>query len=267
MGKRRVWSNNDIEEIRRLYIKEGKTLSYIGGVFGTKGDTISKILKSEGVTINRASKNRLFDHDFFESIDSEEKAYYLGLITADGGITLDPKGERSPSVKVELIDRDVLETLSKCTNTGANIKIVNRKGRNLTYLWSVRSEKMAKDLKNLGVVPNKTNTMTGINNNIREDLKRHYIRGLVDGDGSIYLSLGLKHVSFTTKHWSFADEIQNAFKELTGKEDTKKISCYNGVHKITYSGKDAIKLCEVLYEDSKFYIKRKKKLAMEAIEY
>lgn len=266
MAKRRVWSSNDIEEIKRLYIEEGKILSYIGGVFGTKGDTISKILKSEGVTINRANSNRLFNHDFFENIDSEEKAYYLGLITADGGITLDPKGERSPAIKIELIDRDVLDMLSKCTNTGANIRIVKRKRRNLTYLWSVRSEKMAKDLDNLGVVPDKTNVMTGINNGIREDLRRHYIRGLVDGDGSIYSSSGLNHVSFTTKHWSFANEIQNAFKELTGRESTKKITCYNGVHKITYSGEYAIKLCEVLYTDSKFYIKRKKKLAVEVIK-
>ena len=49
--------------------------------------------------------------DFFENIDTEEKAYFLGLLTADGSVTLD--SERSPNISLELVDKDVLEMLDR----------------------------------------------------------------------------------------------------------------------------------------------------------
>lgn len=259
----RIWEEEDLLEIERLYVEDGLKTVDIGKIYKTKRDTISELLKSRGVPINIASKNRMFNHDFFEIIDTEDKAYFLGLLTADGNVSLDSDKDRnrSPMIRLELIDKDVLEEFRNSTKMSAEIKTSIRKDRNVTYVWSIRSKKMAEDLYKLGIIPDKTKLMFSVNTKIREDLKRHYVRGLVDGDGSIYYSKNSYHVSFTTKHREFAESVQDIFMELTGKKNVKKITCCNDVHKITYSGKDAVKLCEALYLDSNFSINRKKELA------
>ena len=53
-------------------------------------DTLSNFLKSENITIRKSnitSRKYSCDENYFECIDNEEKAYWLGFIYADGYIT------------------------------------------------------------------------------------------------------------------------------------------------------------------------------------
>lgn len=261
---KRIWSDEDLAAINNLYVNEGKTLKEIGVIFGTKSDTISKKLKEMGVPINWSRVNRTFKHDFFETIDTEEKAYFLGLLTADGSVVLN--SERSPNICLELVDKDVLEMLKTVTGTKTPLYKGCREGRNPTYTWSVRSDKMASDLSKHGVVPNKTTQLEHLSTEVPDNLFRHYVRGLVDGDGSIYYSLDKWHVSFTGKNKVFVDSVQDSFKLLTGKQNRKKVTEYAGVHKITYSGIDAVTLCNKLYRGSTYSLGRKYKLARNIVE-
>ena len=258
---KRVWTMEEKDTIKNMYTVEGATITEIRKLFKVRDTTISNILKELGVPINRASKNRFARHDYFQDIDSEDKAYFLGLMIADGNVTLDKERMRSPFVRLELIDLDVLKQLEEVANTKTTMSPVIREGRNLTYVWSLRSKKMAEDLAKYGVVPNKTKLVSGLYQGVEDHLVRHYVRGLVDGDGSIYWSSNMWHVSFTSGNRESAEQIQQMFMDLTGKRYRKKVTSYNGIYKITYDGLDAVNLLNILYNDSNFYINRKKETA------
>lgn len=266
MTRKRIWTREEIEGIKYYYVEKGYTLDKIRKIYKTKSDKISEILKSEGVQINMAKVNRLLRHDYFETIDTEAKAYYLGLLVADGCV-VKSKDTRGDQISIELTDKEILEELQKEIRSGGKLYRNKREDRyNSTYTWSVRSDKMARDLEKYGVIPNKTYLTDELYYDLREDLKRHYIRGIVDGDGSIYWSRDTWNLNVTSKSENFLEELQDVFMELTGKENRKKITNYNGVHKLVYVSGDVSKLCYVLYKDSNFYLPRKKELAKTVVD-
>src|SRR5690606_24292057 len=76
-------------EIRRLYLEERLSSLNISKKFNVSSPTIQKLLRKEGI-IRRVGESNLKyaqDNDFFKNIDTEEKAYWLGFLYADGYIT------------------------------------------------------------------------------------------------------------------------------------------------------------------------------------
>jgi hypothetical protein len=103
--------------------------------------------------VNRKSKYS-YDENFFEIIDSEEKAYWLGFLLADGNNT-----KRTLRFRLKLEDKYILERFLKSINGNIPIKEdkVNLNGKiifscNLT----ISSVKMCKDVEKYGIIPNKT---------------------------------------------------------------------------------------------------------------
>lgn len=63
--------------------------------YGTKHTKISTILHEHNIPIKKVRhKNRLLREDYFVNIDTEEKAYFLGLLLTDGSIIPDTKKQR-----------------------------------------------------------------------------------------------------------------------------------------------------------------------------
>ena len=71
------------------WYKNGRSLLWIADKLGLSHySSIRKVLIENGFqirkqTVNRDNKHKL-NVDFFQNIDSQEKAYWLGYITADG---------------------------------------------------------------------------------------------------------------------------------------------------------------------------------------
>ena len=67
--------------------EEQRSLTKLGEAYGVRRQTISKWLKDRGIeVINYQNRSRLDEH-IFDSIDTEEKAYWLGFLFADGNIS------------------------------------------------------------------------------------------------------------------------------------------------------------------------------------
>jgi hypothetical protein len=114
------------------------------------------------------------NHDYFEHL-TEESAYWLGFIYADGCI----KPEHNALVvEVQLGDKDHLLRLQSAI--GGSFKQYKRP----SVILQVNSKKMYKDLLHWGVTPRKSLTCTFPE--LEEHLIPHFIRGYVDGDGCIY---------------------------------------------------------------------------------
>lgn len=141
----------------------------------------------------KPTRRIFFDESYFETIDSEEKAYWLGFIFADGCILKTDKIVSAPNrVQIALSEKDLthLEKLKIATNYSGKIFIRKNSGTYSSgYNYCVlqfNSVKMASDLIKLNCVPNKTDKLAFPE--LRYDLYKHFIRGYFDGDGSIYVN-------------------------------------------------------------------------------
>lgn len=118
-----------------------------------------------------------FNTRFFQTIDSESKAYTLGFIAADGG------RDRNWGIKIGLHpkDTDILQKIAKAMNCSYPPKLVENNTRIRLSLYNIDT---VRDLEQYGITERKTFTLP-FAKNVPEELLRHYLRGVFDGDGSI----------------------------------------------------------------------------------
>lgn len=131
------------------------------------------------------SRRYSLNEDFFESIDSEEKAYVLGFILADGCVY---KDGRTIAIAIKQTDKQILDDISKAVEYSGEVKFLPRKegdgyGGDHRVRLRLNSVKLVQDIQKLGIHPAKT--FTARLPVIPKDLECHLIRGLWDGDGHI----------------------------------------------------------------------------------
>lgn len=133
-------------------------------------------------------KKYSFNENYFEVINTEEKAYWLGFLYADGYVV---KNDIEKQYRVVLTlnenDTEHVELFRKCLDSNNPIRKVRTVLNDKEYFSSqfyIYSKKMVNDLCNIGCVQNKSLILKPPI--IKDDLIRHFIRGYFDGDGSIY---------------------------------------------------------------------------------
>jgi hypothetical protein len=146
-------------------------------------DGLPKRDNSDSYRIYTLNKN------YFSNIDTEEKAYWLGFIAADGSVH---PLERRLSVHVSRKDRSHLQKLNRCLQSNRPIEdMVRFDGRYNKYRESSRvsfnSRQILNDLIKHNIVPNKTKTYEPALDQIPETLHVDFWRGYCDGDGSFFL--------------------------------------------------------------------------------
>jgi hypothetical protein len=168
------------EEVVNSY-KNLKNLNEVRKKFKMAIKTIKNILLSHGVEVTL--RKHPLDIEYFQNIDSPEKAYWLGFIAADGHIC---KSKHKLAFCVK--DDDILFKFKSAINAGSPVRhrLVLDKRTNKVheqYNLQIHSKKFCENIKSHGVTENKSNEFKFPN--IKEDLYSHFIRGLYDGDGSI----------------------------------------------------------------------------------
>lgn len=155
-----------IESIRSVSIKEGVTHKVIDRIFKMCGYKAKNSRGGEKFTLNK---------DYFKSIDSEEKAYWLGYLWADGCTS-----KYSIIMELQISDKDHLELFLK-EIYGEHHPVLKEKDG--CVIANISSMEMVDDLKSLGYeIKDKRINLPIINN----DLYRHFIRGYYDGDGDFH---------------------------------------------------------------------------------
>src|SRR5581483_7476548 len=181
---RRILSDEEAALVARKYVQEQRSMAQLGEEFGYTAATIMKALRRHGIASRdrvTAGRQYAFREDFFEHVDSEEKAYWLGFLAADGSVAA-KKGSRSPSIRVELQTRDRphLEKLKKALGAGHPVRDSSTDDKDACSLgW--RSSLMAAHLATYGLTPKKATRLVINLDRVPTDLHRHFWRGAVDG--------------------------------------------------------------------------------------
>ena len=118
------------------------------------------------------------NHNFFKKW-SEEMAYILGFITADGCIAKN-KTSYKLYFSIHEKDKDLLEKIRKILAPKNKYSYYKKEKM---YHFSFTSTEMYNDLMKLGITPRKTFTVKPPQ--VPKEFIRDYLRGYIDGDGSI----------------------------------------------------------------------------------
>ena len=191
--------SKELEELIVLNYQKGispyQMVKTIPELSDKRPSVIYGILERLGIKTNRTIKiteeqkrNRRkyqVNDDYFETIDTEEKAYWLGFIYADGYVM---SNSDKVGIALSSIDKSHLEKFKKAiTFTGEIKDYVETGGYAIGATYSrilITSSKLKKDLMRHGIVPNKTDIIK-FPTMLSKDLLPHFIRGYFDGDGCI----------------------------------------------------------------------------------
>jgi hypothetical protein len=258
---RKVITEELKSSIRNFYRESPKSFSQVSEKFGLCLPTISKILKNENKYLKAQIFNQEIIEDYFSIIDSECKAYFLGLIIADGNVFLNKSGNRQASISITLDSNDkyILEKFKKELKTNTAI---SNDGRGCSQI-AVRSNKMAIDLSNYGVVSNKS-LITYLPLLTDDKFMPHLVRGIMDGDGSIFMKETDKKFIHAVSFCG-SDRLMNDLSSylyytllLSKKPSIYKYSDRN-LSEIKIQRKDDIlKYGNWIYKDSSIYLLRKR---------
>lgn len=125
-----------------------------------------------------ATRKLNIDELFFEQIDNEEKAYWLGFLFADGF-----QNGQEMIVNLSVKDKLHLEKLKEALKSESEIRERNEINPQVTL--RVSSKKLCADLDRHGCVKCKS-YIVKYPGHLEPNLERHFIRGVFDGDGCIY---------------------------------------------------------------------------------
>ena len=277
MPKKTVLLYEDLAELVADY-NSGQTLRQLEHKYPYGRKTLSKLLKETGVNIrdNTENSRRYYhDEDYFEVIDTPEKAYWLGFIYADGFIESKRIGCGNQKLGITLAecDADHLDKFKQHIFSTNPIKVYAGSGYCAEGRYAkilLTSQKMVNDLKNKGVHENKTYELNFPSTKIvSKKLQRHFVRGYFDGDGSL---------SYWTRH-GVTKESRNYLLGFTGTYSVldginsffgKKliIKPHNEAHEINFGGNQQLKkFLKLLYKDATVYLDRKYEIYLDFLKY
>lgn len=190
LGMKKI-NHNDIERIVNLY-NSGLNAREIHEkyYFDILKDynSIGYIIRKHGTPrTDQKLQNTVINHDYFSEINTETKAYLLGLLLADGNV-MESKNNKSKTLQISLKAEDgyLIEILKNEIQPNKKITISERQNKGSQHKVVFYSDKIVEDLSVYGIVPRKSLIIERLPIVKNEDLQRHVLRGMFDGNGTVY---------------------------------------------------------------------------------
>jgi hypothetical protein len=164
--------------------RSGDGCDRIAAEYGTGPCNVSRFLRKNGVRMRTVRDYaHPVDESFFDSIDTEAKAYVLGFMMADGC-----NHHPVPRLSLRITDRYVLEDIAAAMSYGGPLSEIppREAGHKTQYVMQIGSRRLCDALLRAGCVPRKSYCATFPPEDVvPRHLVRHLIRGWLDGDGCI----------------------------------------------------------------------------------
>lgn len=268
--KQRRLSHQEKSELFRMYETGKYSGNQLTNYFPISQAAINNLLRRNGYAAKSASElQRKYPivEDFFDKIDTEEKAYVLGLLYADGYNNTD---RNSVSLGLKGTDREILDKITALIQPTKPLQYANTsktkcfENTQNQYRLVIANKYISQRLVELGCGKAKTYTLTfPTKEQVPSHLIRHFVRGYFDGDGSVS---GDKQ-----KQFCFVGTVdfllplqQILIKELNfskTKLDRRHKDTDNNIRSLRYCGvNQCIIFRDWLYKDAAIYLERKKNI-------
>lgn len=266
----------DLEKIDlvTLYLN-GKSIKELSKKYERAESSIRDLIKRRGIKLRPLTEvNRKFKvhESFFDVIDSEEKAYFLGFLYADGNVK---PNKNMVVLALKESDREILERLNKLIHIDKPLFLEKNKrdgNRENTVGIRICNKNITEKLIKHGCHPNKTFTLT-FPEWLDENLYSSFIRGYFDGDGYIGIIRDSRkdknenqyqkyyHKFTLTGNEVFLRSVANVLKQKLDVNTSFEIrykNRNNGIVTMTVKGSNQIeKLYDYLYSNVNLFLNRK----------
>ena len=194
-----------------------------------------------------------FNFHFFDNIDSEEKAYWLGFISADGHLTEDNR------LIIDLQTQDIFHLQKLIYSLKGNMPIHHYEYPRASYVrLQIQHRQIGENLKRYGL--NVPKNITLLLEYIPSKLFNHFLRGFFDGDGCFSFNKNPIYYNFTlVADKNTLIKIQNLLVKILKIKKIKIFKIKNkNCFKLAYGGHIKVKkILDWLYKDAHIFLYRK----------
>jgi hypothetical protein len=180
----RPWTEAEEQLLRDLYPDLNTSREEIARRLGRTWRAIQHRIGQLGIKDTRQRNNPCqVRRDYFKVIDSDEKAYWLGFIAADGVVYI---GGRQHTVRIDLQPRDRhwIERFRDIIAPGMQIT----KHGDRSYSFGIGSQELVHDLIAIGITPRKSLTLEWPQ--VPDPFVMPFLCGYFDGDGCLHRRQG-----------------------------------------------------------------------------
>lgn len=259
---RKPLTEQDIKDICYAYKFEGVKIYQLAKKYHKEEIYISKLLKDNGIEANSSHSAQIYkiNEKFFDDIKTQEQAYIIGFLMADGNIH-----HNTISMGLQERDRQILQDILNCMNSTHSLQYVDyklhpewaheKKAQN-KWRMAITNEHLASRLKELGIVERKS-LILQFPDWLTDELLPHFLRGYFDGDGSLSKQrwrvnyAGMEHFLNVMKQRIYnATELE--FKFTLDQSSGKAFGSLN-----LYGKENCKKFLDYIYQDATIYLQRK----------
>ena len=215
----------------------------------------------------RSTRTYTLNEDVFDTI-TEESAYWIGFLMADGCISSPRPNQTTRYVTLALAEKDRAHVEAFQKFLGSNQPVPSRENQrakansqNLAY-FSVASKRLAEKLESYGVVPRKS--QGAMIQHLQSD--RNFWRGLIDGDGHVCL-FNRKDTQVPVIGLTASRPLSNQFADFVLSVVGARPNSHqqgNVWHTRCFFRKAEV-LAEVLYKDCTIALPRKAEMAKQIL--
>ena len=253
------------QEFIQEKLNEGLTIQMISPLVNIPNRRLGEMIKYFNLSVVNKNTTHIVNHNYFDNIDTEEKAYFLGFLVADGCVTKDVRKSGFLSKRItfcnSIWDKEIIEKFRDIICPTIEVKWQNKSTdtikRRDQSSFKFTSEHMFDILVNkYGINERKTHDTEFKMTDLGE-YTRHFIRGFMDGDGHFRgNSLGFIYTSIP-----FMTQIKNFFESLGfstryNKVEGKTINYFKQY--INLNKSNIQQIYTILYKDATVFLERKR---------
>lgn len=236
------------------------TLKQTSKKYKTSQQTVRRIIREFYPGYNMFTGPILYDERFFQKIDTEEKAYWLGFWYADGCVG---KYNKANAVKLDLaeIDLEHIKKFQKQINSSHPL-YERIKEDSITYSLQIYNKNMMEDLIDKGCLPKKSLILKfPTDKQVPQYLMNHFLRGYFDGDGSIFISKNKQKQAKFVGSLEFIISLKKYLLDNSIIFSNTKLDRNENVYSLRFMNKiDVYRIVSYLYDNATVYLSRKYEL-------
>ncbi|MEY9927635.1 hypothetical protein ABH926_002269 [Catenulispora sp. GP43] len=186
----------------------------------------------------------------FMDLSKPEYSYMFGFLQTDGTLSQGKGLKGRVSVEIQRRDEPILHEFRRLTPYNSRVsrrtRTTNFKVGYESSVWTMCSLEGRLKLIELGFIVGRKSGLVAPPR--AEHSSPHYVRGLIDGDGSVGTTAkGYPFVSFVTESAFLLDYVSDFVFEAVGCRHRVKRNARDGVFNIVFVNEPAVELARVLY--------------------
>ena len=258
---RHPWLSNDRKQNAIDLYNEYHSINKVCKLMNISSATVHNILVDAGIHIldrSECKRTCTIDETYFDNIDTHRKAYYLGLLYADGTVS---GTSNRVQISLQKRDKDIIYQLRQDLQCDYKISLIEYSKKNPNhqdqYCLTITNKRIHDALIKHGVIPNKS-LILEFPSDLDEEFYPSFILGYIDGDGSIVETE--KRVKIVSTE-SFCNRIAEIMDNMFHIHCTISY-CHHRTDKSTRSlqiagGKQVKRFLDWVYSECDIYLHRK----------